>query len=363
MNCRQALFCCLCVAIAQCEAFASESAASGSTASQPELRFQDKKPQRYNLKARASEIDPRTKAHPEIEFLFEKDGKPQDLQNAAVDTRVVPQGKLVIWLMGHSPQLFERLSGYGLHAIQVHYANGWFGKFGKEPVPADEYFLGKIRLEAATGEDFSDVVAIPKPDGMMERALQFVTWLDKENPQGKWDHFLNRKKDGLRWDRVIMAGSSHGSTTAARFAKHQKVDRVVMFCGPRDQFEKWQGLPSATEAHRYFGFSHVLDSGWSGDHYCRSWQLLGLQEYGSIVNVGMVSPPYGNSRRLITDADVNNDDKRAHSSVVPGGAAVKDADGKFVHEGVWQYLFNHPVDKVGDPVAVDSACRMDLPKK
>jgi len=330
---------------------------------EPELKFLDQTPQRYEVKARASQIDPRAKAHPEIEFVFEKDGKPQDFQNAAVDTRVAPQGKLVIWLMGHSPPLFERLTSYGLHAIQVHYANGWFGKFGKEPAPADEYFLGKIRLEAATGEDFSDVVSIPQPDGMRERAFQFVKWLDKENPQGKWGYFINSAGDGLRWDRVIMAGSSHGSTTAARFAKHQKVDRVVMFCGPRDQYESWQGLPSATEQNRYFGFSHVLDGGWRGDHYCRSWQLLGLHNFGPIINVDNVAAPFGKSRRLITNADVKNDDKRAHSSVVPGGAAVKDSSGSYIHEEVWHYLFNHPVDQTGDAVAADTECRLDLRNK
>ena len=327
------------------------------------LKFADRKPQRHELVARASEIDSRAKPHPEIQFVFEKDGKPQDVQQAIVDTRVAPQGKLVIWLMGHSQPLFERLSDYGLHAIRVHYANGWFGEFGREPAPADEYFLGKIRLEAATGEDFSDVVTIPKPDGMMERAFQFVKWLDKKNPEGQWGFFIDDAKDGLRWDRVIIAGSSHGSTTVARFAKHQQVARVVMFCGPRDQYESWQGLPSATPANRYFGFSHVLDSGWSGDHYCRSWQLLGLSEFGPIVNVDKTPPPFGDSRRLITDADVKKDEKRAHSSVVPGGAAVKDDNGEYVHEAVWHYLFNHSVEQVGRAVPADSDCRMDLRKK
>jgi len=258
--------------------------------------------------------------------------------------------------------LTERVTGYGLHSIRVHYANGWFGKFGKEPPPADDKFLGKIRLEAATGEDFSDVVTIPKPDGMSERSVRFVNWLAKENPQGKWQQFLTADKQDLRWDRVIMAGSSHGSTTAARFAKHQRVDRVVMFCGPRDQYETWQGLTSATPANRYFGFSHVLDGGWSGDHYCRSWELLGLHEFGPIVNVDQTAAPYGNSRRLITDADVKKDANRAHSSVVPGGAAVKDAAGKFIHEPVWRYLFTHPVDEVGPPSPAAAGCRKELRK-
>ena len=324
------------------------------------LTFSDPQPRRYELTARASEIDPKTRPHPEINFVFEKDGKPQDVQHAAVDTRAAPQGKLVIWLMGHSPQLFERVSGYGLHAIRVHYANGWFAKFGKQPPPQDDKFLGKIRLEAATGEDFSDAVEIPKPDGMMERAFQFVNWLAAENPQGRWDYFLTDDLQGLRWDRVIIAGSSHGSTTAARFAKHQRVDRVVMFCGPRDQYETWQALPSATPANRFFGFSHVLDGGWVGDHYCRSWELLGLNEFGPIVNVDETASPYGNTRRLITAADVKGNANRAHSSVVPGGAAVKDASGRFLHEDVWRYLFTHPVDQVGEPTPPDPNCRKNL---
>jgi hypothetical protein len=330
------------------------------SAAETPLKFNDPKPQRYELSARASQIDPRARPHPEIEFVFEKDGKPQDVQHASVDARVAPQGRLVIWLMGHSAPLFERVNSYGLHILRAHYANGWFGKFGNAAPPTDDKFLGKIRLEAATGEDFSPVVNIPKPDGMMERALQFVKWLAKENPQGRWDHFLTPDQRALRWDRVIMAGSSHGSTTAARFAKHQAVDRVVMFCGPRDQYETWQALPSATPANRYFGFSHVLDTGWSGDHYCRSWELLGLHQFGPIVNVDRAAPPYGNSRRLITDADVRNDAKRAHGSVTPGGSAVKDASGKFIHEAVWRYLFTHPAEQTGRPVPADDSCVKDL---
>lgn len=326
------------------------------------LKFNDPAPKRYDLTARASQIDPRAQPHPEIDFVFEKDGKPTDTERAAVDTRVAPHGKLVIWLMGYNGPLFDRLASYGLHAIQVHYANGWFGKFGNAAPADDDKFLGKIRLEAATGEDFSSAVAIPKPDGMMERALQFVKWLAKDNPQGRWETFLTPDGKGLRWDRVIISGASHGATTAARFAKHQRVDRVVMFCGPRDQLETWQALPSATPANRYFGFSHVLDGGWSGDHYCRSWELMGLNQFGPIVNVDQTSAPFGNTRRLITDADVQGDEKRAHGAVTPGGSAVKDAAGKLIHEAVWRYLFTQPVEQVGQPVPPDADCVKDLRK-
>ena len=340
--------------------------ATNALAADAPLIFKDPKPQRYDITVRASQVDSRVKAHPEISFLLEKSGKPADSERASVDTRVKPQGRLMIWLMGHSAPLFERVNSYGIHAIQVHYANGWFGKFGNMSPGDNGQLLGNIRLEAATGQDFSPLVDIPKPDGMMERAFQLVKWLSKTNPQGGWDYFLSADKQGLNWDCVIMAGSSHGSTTASRFAKFQRVDRVVMFCGPRDQLESWQGLPSATPPNRFFGFSHVLDGGWSGDHYCRSWEMIGLNDFGPIVNVDQAAPPFGNTRRLITNANVKNDANRAHSSVVPGGAAVKDASGKFIHEAVWRYLFNQSTDKVGKAEGHNPECQLDLrqaPKK
>jgi hypothetical protein len=317
----------------------------------------DAKPQHYKLTARASEIDSRVQPHPEIGFLIEtKDGKPADVQHAAVDTRVSPRGKLVIWLMGHNEQLFDRINSYGIHAIRPHYANRWFSICCREN-PVGEHCRGNVRLEAATGDDFSDDVTIPKPDGMMERSFQFVKWLDKANPAGNWGQFLTTDRTGLRWDNIIVSGSSHGSTTAARFAKHQKVSRVVAFCGPRDQLQSWQSLPSATPENRYFGFSHVLDGGWTADHYCRSWELLGMYKFGPIVNVDRTKAPFENTRRLITDFDVGGDARRAHSSVQPGSRAYRNEKTKaFMHEDVWRYLFTHPVDSVGKAVPMDADC-------
>ncbi|MCA9060662.1 MAG: hypothetical protein KDA85_19255, partial [Planctomycetaceae bacterium] len=147
-------------------------------------------PQQYRLTARASELDPRVQAHPEIDFLITNpNGSPADVQQASVDTSVSSKGQLVIWLMGHNQALFDRVNSYGLHAIRVHYANKWFSICCKEK-PIGEHCRGNIRLEAATGMDFSDEVSIPKPDGMMERARQFVIWLEQQNPEGKWGQFL-----------------------------------------------------------------------------------------------------------------------------------------------------------------------------
>jgi len=116
--------------------------------------FDDPQPQQYLLTARASEIDRRTRAHPEIDFLIETaDGKPADLQQASVDTRVAPQGKLVIWLMGHNQPLFDRWNNYGLHAMRVHYANRWFSiGIGVCTSRPHDFWLPSPRFGAKPGE-------------------------------------------------------------------------------------------------------------------------------------------------------------------------------------------------------------------
>lgn len=319
--------------------------------------------QHFRFKVRASEIDSQVKSYPKIGFVLEDGkGKAQDTQHASVDTRVAPKGRLAIWLMAPTQELMDRINSYGIHAIQVHYARQWFGTCCQER-PVSEHCRGNVRLEAATGEDHSDEVAIAKPDSIKGRALAFVKHLAKTNPDGKWEQFLNKDQSDLDWEKVILTGASHGSTTAARLAKHTKVARVVAFCGPRDQYQSWQGLESATPPNRFFGFSHVKDMGWEEFHYQRSWEMLGLHQFGPIVNVDKTKPPYGNTRRLITDFDVKGNAGRAHGSVTPGSSSYKDKKGKYLHEPVWRYLFTQPVETVGKPVASSNAAAKIKPEK
>ncbi len=323
------------------------------------ITFKDNEPRAYFLEARASEIDSRVMSYPEINFVIEgKTGKPADLQFAAVDTRVEPRGEIVIWLMGNKPELFNLLNSYGIHVIAPNYARSWFSILCQDKKPIGPQDRGNVRLEAATGKDFSEELDLAEPDGAAERSRQFLMWLAKNHPQGEWSHFLTNEEQ-IRWDRVILAGSSHGATTAARFAKHQKVARVVCHCGPRDQYQEWQALPSATPANRFFGFSHVLDGGWRADHYCRSWELLGLHQYGEIVNIDQASPPYQNTRRLISAADVGGDAKKAHSVVTPSKGALVDKDGELLYRDVWRYLYTHPTDQVGIAMEEDTDCLRD----
>ncbi|NOX98318.1 MAG: hypothetical protein GXP30_01035, partial [Verrucomicrobia bacterium] len=64
------------------------SAQSAGEPTSEKFAYKDASPQRYKLSARASKLDSRTKEYPKIGFVFGDDKKPQDLQNAIVDTSV-----------------------------------------------------------------------------------------------------------------------------------------------------------------------------------------------------------------------------------------------------------------------------------
>ncbi len=314
---------------------------------QPAFSYEDPEPQSYKLTERASVIDPRCKDHPEIGFSrINQKGREADGEWGVVDTRVAPRGKLVIWMMGGGGDLPKFTSSYGMHTIGVSYARGWFGKIAMGDQPKNSW-VGDIRLEATTGEDFSPLVEIPKPDGFEERSVQLVKWLEKENPQGNWGWFLNKDGSDLRWDEtVILSGLSHGATSAARFAMHRKVNRVILFTGPRDQDQDWQAGESATPPERIFAFAHMKDGGMKDHQYDRSWEMMGLNKLGAIMDVDTVAPPYGNSRQLTTDFGKSR--LRVHNGVYPGNYSWRE-DVKWVHAPVWEYLFTHDIDEVGEP--------------
>ena len=134
------------------------------------------------------------KEHPEINYTFAKvKDKYQDMQHAIVDIRVPSRDRLVIWLMSYNAELSEYLASLGLHLIQPHYANRWFSTVPKETHDTGEC-LGNIRLEAATGEDHSALVDIPKADGLAARSLKFVHGWQKKIQKENGNDFLIKSK-------------------------------------------------------------------------------------------------------------------------------------------------------------------------
>jgi hypothetical protein len=188
--------------------------------------------------------------------------------------------------------------------------------------------IGGCRLEAFEGVDHSPVVNIQPPNAIEPRIVAAMKYLQMKDPGGAWSYFLDGSKP--RWGRIIIAGISHGASSAAVIGGVRNVERVVSLSGPLDTNQAWLKKVPLTPLQRFYGFTHTGDPQHSG--HLAAYATMNLP--GAVTSIDGATPPYGDSHRLKTSATATD----PHSSTGPGGASPKLA-GMYVFLPVWKYLF------------------------
>lgn len=254
------------------------------------------------------------------------------IQYAALDTRVAPIGKLVIFLPGANNLAIwwadhgQILANFGFHVVVPHYNNRWSSNGTCDGQGGDCSL--NTRWEALSGEDVSSAIAIPRRDSAEGRVVAMLQHLKEEDPGGDWGYYLDG--DALRYDRMIIAGISHGGASAALYGERRAFTRVVIHAsGPAGT----KSAPKATPLTEWYGFAHAED-----DQYnpiTAAWANYGLS--GSLTSVDDAEPPYGNSRQLTSAVPIGNSDE-AHISVCVSDPSPKSGD-DYVYEPVWRYLY------------------------
>jgi len=251
-------------------------------------------------------------------------------QGAYLDTRVKPAGKLVVYLHGASAaalancangEVATLLATEGFHVFTPCY-NSYFGVANC----GDD--IGGCRKEAFEGIEHSAVVAIAPPDAIEPRIVAALGYLAKQDPAGDWGYFLEGGKP--YWPGIVIAGHSHGASSAGLIGTIRPASRVVMLSGPLDSGQAWLKAPSVTPLDRFYGFTHAADPQHAG--HLVSFQDLNVP--GAPTSVDGASAPYGNSHRLQSSATVTD----GHGSTTPGGASPKVA-GAYVYAPVWATMF------------------------
>jgi hypothetical protein len=261
-------------------------------------------------------------------------------QQAFLDTRVEPQGKLVVHLHGSGEKTLcgytehgKLLASWGFHVFTPCYdaAVSWSNDSCGGAV-------GDCRLEMLDGADHSARLNVGRPESIEGRLVKALAYLARMNPQGDWGYYLDG--DQPRWSSIIISGQSFGATSAPLIAKNRPVARSVSLSGPLDGGAAWLKAPSMTPVDRLYFFSHVND----GQHpaHLRSMETLGIP--GMPVDVESSMPPYGNSHRLngsmTTYGGMRVD---GHNATEARTQSPRDAaTGKYVYEPVWRYLYGLP---------------------
>jgi hypothetical protein len=274
-------------------------------------------PQRYTFTFKANEAD--SAANESL-----------GTQGAYLDTRAKAKGILIVYLHGAGDsapssctqgELANVVTPWGFHLITPCY-NSYYG------VSNCMDDIGGCRLEAFEGVDHTKVIDIKPANAIEPRVVAALKFLQKKNPAGDWQYFLDGDKP--RWNDIIIAGISHGASSAALIGVYRNVNRAVSLSGPLDTKQAWLSKTPITPLDRFYGFTHTADSQHTG--HLAAFEALKFP--GAVVSVDGAMPPYSASHRLKTSAMTTD----GHSSTQPGGSSPK-SGGAYVFLPVWKYLF------------------------
>jgi hypothetical protein len=267
-----------------------------------------------------------------------------DPEYAYVDTRVAPAGKLVVYLVGangkpeRGKDMMKELAAMGFVVIAPAYANDYDirAKCEKRASDPDEDCHGKARLEAFEGKDTSPHIDVSRANSIEGRVARMLGHLAKTAPAGDWGRYLDGAEP--RWPAIVIAGHSHGASSAGLIAKVRNVDRAVILSGPFDNREgdpaAWMRWPSVTPRERVYAFSHALEEQHRG--HLANWEALGLG--GAVTIVDGAAPPFAGSHRLVT-AWPPEGNANPHGMTAAGKASPRLADGQYRLAGIFRYLF------------------------
>jgi hypothetical protein len=228
----------------------------------------------------------------------------------------------------------------GYHAINLNYPNSWtVGNLCRRNPDPD--CSGKVRQEIIDGKDYSPLVDISPTNSIKNRLVKLLQYLNQQYPQHGWNQYFYGNT--IKWDLVIVSGHSQGGGYAAMLGKQHRVARVVMLGAPSDYSvvsgkpASWLAAHGQTPPERYYGFAHVKDEGY--DRIQKAWELLGMANYGTVVNIDGQQLPYNHSHRLITALNPSRQGKY-HASVATDRTTPKQSDGTPIFQQAWQYLFS-----------------------
>jgi hypothetical protein len=254
-----------------------------------------------------------------------------------------PAHQLVVYLVGanNKPQsgrvMMKELARLGFAVLAPMYANDYPIRdlCEKPESDPDDDCHGKARLEAFEGQDASPHIEVSRPNSIEERVARMLAILQADFPAEGWGAFLDGGRP--RWSDIVIAGHSHGASSAALVGKVRSVARVVMLSGPYDnragEPAPWIARPGQTPLARVYGLTHENEEQHAG--HLKNWKAMGLDGLGAATFVDSSTPPYGQSHQLSTAVAAKN----PHGSTGAGPASPRRPDGVYQLDPVWRYLF------------------------
>ena len=284
--------------------------------------------------------------------------KPGENHIAYVNTGVAARNQLFVFMPGSggTPAGNDRIdstaANLGYHSIGLMYAN--------EPAvgtlcggSTDADCFEKVRREIIDGTDRSSLLSVNRANSIENRLLKLLKYLHGQKPTEGWNQFYDAA-DQLLWAKIVVSGHSQGGGHAGVIAKYRQVARVVFFASPKDYSTAlrkpapWINATHATPTDAYFGFSHSADdTGCTPQQQLDIYNLLGMNDFGAVVNVDATASPYKNTRILTSSLSVGN----AHNAVVVDNGVPLTAN-KPTYLPVWTYMLTQAISTTAPSTTV-----------
>ncbi len=268
---------------------------------------------------------------------------------AWLDPTALTNHKLFVFLPGlctaptETQLIPQEAARLGYHVIGLSYVNcftvGLVAACMDSPDPNSCYEDAHFEIVYGNGLGIdSPIVDVNQPNSIVNRLTKLLQYLDSNYPAEGWAEFL---ADGApKWSKTAVSGHSQGGGNAAMIAKHQVVDRVVMFSAVVDTAHDWE-LVHVTPSGRYFGLAHDREGGFGA--ILAGWQSLGITAFGPVVTAETSSPPYGFTHTLATDLRPQRGgfhDSEAHKSTGIDYYIPLNKDGTPALADAWRYMMS-----------------------
>ena len=82
-----------------------------------------------------------------------------------------------------------------------------------------------LRLESLDGTDRTNLINVNRANSIENRLIKLLIYLENNFPNENWDQYLDENSQ-IRWEKIVVAGHSHGGGTAGIIAKNHRFCKV-----------------------------------------------------------------------------------------------------------------------------------------
>jgi len=198
--------------------------------------------------------------------------------------------------------------------------------------------------EKLYGEDGIEGLEVDEPDSIVGRLKRLLSALDSYAPGAGFGQYLDG--DDVRWDQVIVAGWSQGSSIAGFLGRDVELAGSVHLAAGCNTVEldgavapaAWCYEPRATPLDRMFSLIHTLDD-WEFDSLV-SWEVYDLDAFDGSADAGTLSPDCCTGPHLLTSSlESQGGGTDYHKSLATDATMPLDDDGVPVLAEDYVWLF------------------------